>query len=403
MVERKKSKKQSAKPKREPNTSQLFNKVNTVSESTKALSREIKGMAKIFKDNQKVLVSMSDMMQSLNLAMSQMQKQAKQMDIIEEDTQRLFAGLNQVKVHEQFISKLNKQTEEFDKKIAKINENQKTGPKTNEIIKSIAESKASIQNNSKMIMKIANRVDEVKEKMDKVPTKTEGNLTSQIEELRENIKSITNRTGDIGKDMSNLKNEIGGIVSNPKISSLIGDGMKTFKSEIEEKISNISNMIDRSDQIASEFHQKTDKVMREMQGVKGVTNKAADDSSKEVMAILKLNEYQSSIRMQAESKYGDIKDIEKMASQTTELINLFDKLSIETDDKIPLPHEVRRWAVGKIFDCADRWELRFSEVFSILIDNLGRELLKESIRIPQVRDIFGIRAVDEIRNELGIS
>ena len=403
MVERKKSKKQSAKPKREPNASQLFNKVNTVSESTKALSREIKGMAKIFKDNQKVLVSMSDMMQSLNLAMSQMQKQAKQMDIIEEDTQRLFAGLNQVKVHEQFISKLNKQTEEFDKKIAKINENQKTGPKTNEIIKSIAESKASIQNNSKMIMKIANRVDEVKEKMDKVPTKTEGNLTSQIEELRENIKSITNRTGDIGKDMSNLKNEIGGIVSNPKISSLIGDGMKTFKSEIEEKISNISNMIDRSDQIASEFHRKTDKVMQEIQGVKGVTNKASDDSSKEVMAILKLNEYQSSIRMQAESKYGDIKDVEKMASQTTELINLFDKLSIETDDKIPLPHEVRRWAVGKIFDCADKWELRFSEVFNILIDNLGRELLKESIRIPQVRDIFGIRAVDEIRNELGIS
>ena len=92
-----------------------------------------------------------------------------------------------------------------------------------------------------------------------------------------------------------------------------------------------------------------------------------------------------------------------MAIQTTELVNLFDKLSIETEDKIPLPHEVRRWAVGKIFDCADRWELRFSEVFGILIDNLGRDLLKEAIRIPQVRDIFGIRAVDEIRNELNIS
>ena len=403
MAERKNTKKQSSKTNRDPSPAKLFNKVNTVSESTKVLSKEIKEMAKIFKDNQRVLVSMSSMMESLSVAMSQMQKQAKQMDIIEEDTQRLFAGLNQVKVHEQFISKLNKQTEEFDKKIAKINENQKTGPKTNEIIKSIAESKASIQNNSKMIMKIANRVDEVKEKMDKVPTKTEGNLTSQIEELRENIKSITNRTGDIGKDMSNLKNEIGGIVSNPKISSLIGDGMKTFKSEIEEKISNISNMIDRSDQIASEFHRKTDKVMQEIQGVKGVTNKASDDSSKEVMAILKLNEYQSSIRMQAESKYGDIKDVEKMASQTTELINLFDKLSIETDDKIPLPHEVRQWAVGKILDCADKWELRFSEVLNVMAENLGKELLKESIRIPQVRDIFGIRAVDEIRNELGIS
>ena len=275
-------------------------------------------------------------------------------------------------------------------------------PKTNEIIKSISESKESIRNNSKMIMKIANRVDQVKDKMDEEP-KVGRNVTSQIEELREGIRSITNRTGDIGKDMSNLKNEIGGLVSSPKISSLIGDGMKTFKSEIEEKISNISNMIDRSDQITSEFHQKTDKVMHELQGVKGVTNKASDDSSKEVMAILKLNEYQSSIRMQAESKYGDIKDVEKMATQTTELVNLFDKLSIETEDKIPLPHEVRQWAVGKIFDCADKWELRFSEVFSILIDNLGRELLKEAIRIPQVRDIFGIRAVDEIRNELNIS
>jgi len=403
MVDRKRSiKKQSTKTKRDPSPSQVYNKVNAVSESTKALSKEIKGMAKIFKDNQKILVSMSDMMESISLAMTQMQKQAKQINIIEEDTQRLFTGLNQVKIHEKFITKLNKQTEQLDKKIVKIDEKQDSMPKTNEIMKSISESKESIRNNSKMIMKIANRVDQVKDKMDDEP-KVGKDVTSQIEELRNSIKSMTSRTGDIGKDMSNLKNEIGGIISSPKISSLIGDGMKTFKSEIEEKISDISNMINRSGQIASEFHQKTDKVMHELQGVKGVTNKASDDSSKEVMAILKLNEYQSSIRMQAESKYGDIKDVEKMANQTTELVNLFDKLSIETEDKIPLPHEVRQWAVGKIFDCADKWELRFSEVFSILIDNLGKELLKEAIRIPQVRDIFGIRAVDEIRNELNIS
>jgi len=402
MAEKKNRKKQSAKTKRNPSPSQVYNKVNAVSESTKALSKEIKGMAKIFKDNQKVLVSMSDMMESLNTTMSQMQKQAKQINIIEEDTQRLFTGLNQVKIHEKFITKLNKQTEQIDQKIVKIDERQKSIPKTDEIIRSISESKESIKNNSKMIMKIANRIDQVKDKMDDEP-KVGKYVTLQIEELRESIKSITNRTGDIGNDMSNLKNEIGGIISNPKISSLIGDGMKTFKSEIEEKISNISNMINRSDEIASEFHQKTGKIMHELQGVKGVTNKASDDSSKEVMAILKLNEYQSSIRMQAESKYGDINDVEKMATQTTEIINLFDKLSIETEDKIPLPHEVRQWAVGKIFDCADKWELRFSEVFGILTDNLGRELLKEAIRIPQVRDIFGIRAVDEIRNELNIS
>jgi len=395
MVVRKTTKKQSVKTKKDPSPGQLFNKVNAVSESTKALSKEIKDMAKIFKENQKILVSMSDMMQSLSVAMTQMQKQAKQINIIEEDTQRLFAGLNQVKIHEKFITKLNKQTEDIDKKIGKI-------PKTEDMMKTISESKEAIRNNSKMIMKVANRVDEVKEHLDK-PIKGQNDITRQIEELRESIRSITSRTGDIGKDMSNLKNEIGGLVSNPKISSIIGDGMKTFKSEIEEKITNISNIINRSDKIASEFHQKTDKVMRELQDVKGVTNKASGDNSKEVMAILKLNEYQSSIRMQAESKYGDIKDVEKMARQTTEIVNLFDRLSIETEDKIPLPDEVRQWAVGKIFDCADRWELRFSEVFSILIDSLGKELLKEAIRIPQVREIFGIRAVDEIRNELGIS
>ena len=192
-------------------------------------------------------------------------------------------------------------------------------------------------------------------------------------------------------------------MNDTNISSMLGDGLKTFKSEIEEKISGLSNLINRSDSLASEFHKKTDKVVQQIEGIKNVTNKASSDSSKEVLALLKLSEYQSGIRMRAESKYGEMKDIEKMTSDTTDIINLFDKLSIESNEKIPLPHEVRQWAVGKIFDCADKWELRFSEVFQILVNNLGKELLKEAIRIQQVRDIFGIRAVDEIRSELNIS
>ena len=107
--------------------------------------------------------------------------------------------------------------------------------------------------------------------------------------------------------------------------------------------------------------------------------------------------------MQAESKYGDLKEIEKMTRNTADIINLFDRLTIESNEKIPLPHEVRLWAVGKIFDCADKWELRFSEVVQILKDGLGKDMLKEAVRIQQVRDIFGIRAVDEIRSELNIS
>ena len=92
-----------------------------------------------------------------------------------------------------------------------------------------------------------------------------------------------------------------------------------------------------------------------------------------------------------------------MAKLTTEIINLFDKISDESDEKIPLPHEMRQWAVSKMLDYADKWEIRFSDVYSILTNAIGRDMLKESIRIQQVRDIYGIRAVDEIRNDLNIS
>ena len=137
--------------------------------------------------------------------------------------------------------------------------------------------------------------------------------------------------------------------------------------------------------------------------VRNATNKATSTTSKEVIGLLKLSEYQSNIRMQAESKYGSLQDIEKMAEQTTEIINEFDKLSIESENKIPLPHEVRQWAISTIFDCADRWEIRFADVFNRLLESLGKNLLKESIRIQQVRDIFGTRAIEQIKNELGLS
>src|SRR3989338_9684523 len=117
-----------------------------------------------------------------------------------------------------------------------------------------------------------------------------------------------------------------------------------------------------------------------MQQVKSTTSKASSESSKEVMALLKLSEYQSNIRMHAESKYGDSKDLENMASQTADIVNLFDRLSIEAGEKIPLPNEVRQWAISKILDCSHKWEIRFSDIFAILVNTIGKDLLKESIR-----------------------
>ena len=390
---------------KEPSQSQLFTKVSSVSESTKTISKEIKNMAKIFKENQRILVSMNGMIDTLSSSMIQIQKQSKQINIIEEDTERLFSGLNQMKGNTKIITKLNEQTVKLEEKIRNIEQSQKSTTKTDELVQTVSEGLNSIRNNSKMIMRVADRVDDLKEEIKNVAKETSSTsgITEQINELRSTIKSISNRTGDIGKDMSNIKNEIGGMVKDTNISSMLGDGLKTFKSEIEEKISGLSNLINRSDSLASELHKKTDKVVQQIEGIKNVTNKASSDGSKEVLALLKLSEYQSGIRMRSESKYGEIKDIEKMTNDTTEIINLFDKLSIESNEKIPLPYEVRQWAVGKIFDCADKWELRFSEVFQVLLNNLGKELLKEAIRTQQVRDIFGIRAVDEIRNELNIS
>ena len=390
---------------KEPSSSQLFSKVIAVSESTKTISSEIKNMTKIFKENQKILVAMNDMIDTLSSSMIQIQKQSKQINIIEEDTERLFSGLNQMKGNTKIITKLNEQTVKLEEKIKSIEQSHKSTSKTDELVQTVSESLDSIRNNSKMIMKVADRVDDLKDEIRTVAkeARSTSGITEQIDDLRNSIKSISNRTGDIGNDMSNIKNEIGGIVKDTNISSVLGDGLKTFKTEIEEKISGLSNLINRSDSLASEFHKKTDKVVQEIEGIKNVTNKASNDNSKEVLALLKLSEYQSGIRMNAESKYGDMKDIKKMTADTTDIINLFDKLSIESNEKIPLPHEVRQWAVGKIFDCADKWELRFSEVFQVLVDNLGKDLLKEAIRIQQVRDIFGIRAVDEIRNELNIS
>ena len=92
-----------------------------------------------------------------------------------------------------------------------------------------------------------------------------------------------------------------------------------------------------------------------------------------------------------------------MARLTSEIVNLFERISIESGEKIPLPNEVRQWAISKILDCADKWEIRFSDVYSILTNTIGRDMLKESIRIQQVRDIYGIRALDEIRQDLNIS
>ena len=195
------------------------------------------------------------------------------------------------------------------------------------------------------------------------------------------------------KNLENIKSEF------MTLREYVGDN----EDVLLEKISSISEMINRTEASSAEFHKKADSIIQELQKIRNSTNKEAITTSNEVIGLLKLSEYQSDVRMLAESKYGTLDDIKKMAEQTAEIVNLFDKLSIESEKKIPLPHEVRQWAIGTMFDCADKWEIRFDDLLKTLLGSLGQNLLKESIRIQQVRDIFGIKAVDKIKTELKLS
>ena len=487
--------------KRQPNPAAVLKKVALVSDSNKALQKEIKVMSKIFGENQKVLVSMKGMIDTLTSTLEHIQKQSKQINSIEEDTQKLYAGLNQVRTQSNLIDKINNQTEKLENELKQIAEVQKTS-KPLEISQKVEESMNSITNNSQMIIKIAQRIDEVRDDLREVSGKANSfsEISSEMNKLKESIEEISGKTENIstgtqvveslkqefekiiegiaatsslnaeleaikitidtvseraskidslggvieglkqefetvsastkssdsislesikelGGKIDKIETEIGSLSQRADSTAFVGENLKlvqedfsNFKSNvygktdnIEQKIVSVSDTLKRQDESTAEFHKKSEKLFEEIQSVRNVTNKASSDSSKEMMALLKLSEYQSSIRMNTESKYGEAKDLEKMASMTSEIVNLFDKISIESGEKIPLPHEVRQWAVSKILDCADKWEIRFSDVYSILTNAIGRDMLKESVRIQQVRDIYGIRAVDEIRNDLNIS
>jgi DNA repair exonuclease SbcCD ATPase subunit len=470
----------------------LVKKVAAVSDSTKSLSKEIKGMAKIFSDNQKVLISMKDMIDTLASAIEQIQKQSKQMNIIEEDSQKLFVGLNQVRSQGSLVTKLHEQTSRLQDQINKISQVQKESPSSENIMKTVSDSVASIQNNTHMIIKIAQRIDNIKENLDSISSKTEKissvsteiedlkrkiqsiydksektNLESEILSLKQNLKSITEKTesasgiitelesiknqiaqvsdkaekidsfGDkmqglqqellsnmartetimhLSGEVQKIESEINSLVKRADTTAFVGEGLKSVQEDfagfketvfnktntIDQKVSAISELFKRSDASTAEFHKKADQLFQDLQEIRTITNKSSSNTSKEVVGLLKLSEFQSNLRILSESKYGDLKYIERMAEQTASIVNLFDKLSIESEEKLSLPQEVRQWALSKMLDSADKWEIRFTDLFTMLIDKLGKELVKENIRIQQVRDIFGIRGVDEIRKELNL-
>ncbi len=439
-----KSKRTESKPKE--STHDVVKKMASISDATKILASEVKTMSKIFVENQKILVSLKDMISSVNSSLDQIQKNSRQMNIIEEDTQRLFSGMSQVKAHSNLIDKINNQINKLQDHVEKIRDKQESMPDTNKIMQSIADNIDSTRNNTKMIMHVSEKTEKIREEVKNAMSRTESlsTLHQEIEEVRQSTKEISSKTekmSGLEESISNLKSEVGTMISKtdaiPSLNSeirnvgseidslikktealsVLGNDIRNINSEftnfrenmigknnsLDEKISDFAELLNKNSASISEFNKKTYEISQQLQDIRSVTHKTSQNTSHEVMGLLRLSEFQSNIRMRSESKYGTLEDIEKMTGQTKDMINLFDRISIEVETKMPLPFEVKQWSIAKILDCADKWEIRFTEVFRLLITELGSDIVKEAIRMEQVRDLFGIRAVDEIRRELNIT
>ncbi len=396
-------------------TADVLKKMSSISDATKVLASEVKTMSKIFAENQKILVSLKNMIDAVNKSLEQIQKNSRQINILEEDTQRLFTGMNQVKAHSNIIDKINDQVNKLQDHVGKIREKQESIPDTNKIMQTVADNLDSIRNNTKMIMHVSEKTEKIREELKNIAKAGPlPDLTKEIEEIKQNTREpIINLESQI----RNVGVEIGALMKKTdSLSSLSNDirnvntQFSNFKEnvfgktkELDEKMADFAEMLNSNSASISEFNKKTYEISQQLNDIRSVTHKTSQNTSREVIGLLRLSEFQSNIRMRSESKYGTLEDIEKMVSQTVDMINLFDRLSIEAEAKMPLPLEVKQWSVSKLLDCADRWEIRFTDVFRLLISQLGSDLVKESIRMEQIRDLFGIRAVDEVRHELNIS
>ncbi|OLD29736.1 MAG: hypothetical protein AUI62_02305 [Thaumarchaeota archaeon 13_1_40CM_2_39_7] len=405
-----------AEPKQsKDSTLDILKKMSSISDATKALASEVKAMSKIFVENQKILISLKSMVDAVNSSLEQIQKNSRQINIIEEDTQRLFSGMSQVKTHSTLIEKINDQINRLQDQVGKVHQKQESIPDTNKIMQSVADNLDSIRNNTKMIMNISDKTEKIREELKNVSsnaeslsnlkneigsisTKTEPllNLDSQIRKVGTEIESLIKKTDSLSVLSGDIRNV------NAEFSNFKENVLGKTK-ELDEKMSDFAELLNRNSASISEFNKKTYEISQQLQEIQGITHKTSQSTSREVMGLLRLSEFQSNIRMRSESKYGTLEDIQKMVAQTVDMINLFDRLSVEVETKMPLPLEVKQWSLSKILDCADRWEVRFTDVFRLLISELGSDLVKESIRMEQVRDLYGIRAVDEVRHELNIS
>ena len=180
----------------------------------------------------------------------------------------------------------------------------------------------------------------------------------------------------------------------------LGDDLASRTDSIERRIDSLADALSRSEASASEFRASAGAALGRLRGPREAEGGAPGGPSADATAILRLSEYRSGMGMRAESKYGGADDLDAMASRTADIAGILGRA--QGGGAGIRPAEVRRWAVSKILECADRWDVRFSDALALLVARLGRDAVGEAVRERQVRDVYGARAVAELRAELGM-
>ncbi len=246
-------------------------------------------------------------------------------------------------------------------------------------------------------------LDGFKSQLDAITSKTESAARIEIPE------SVTDRLESIGSEIAILAKSADEVALTKDSLDRVREEIISVKSDIagiigimDQKMSSASGILQRQQENAADLHGKIDEMYSRIQEIKGSSDESAREASKETARLLRLSEYQSAMRMSSESKYGDLDTIREMSAKTADINGVFGGGG-DDDNGSPggLPPNVRRWAAGKILDCADRWEIRFADVYSIMNEMMGADMTRESINMSQVRDIYGIRAVNEINEGSG--
>lgn len=308
-------------------SSDVLKKMSSISDATKVLASEVKSMSKIFAENQKILISLKNMIDAVGSALEHIQRNARQINILEEDTQKLFSGLGQVKAHSNLISRVNEQTGRLQEQVSKIREKQESLPDVNKVMQSVADSLDSIRNNTKMIMHVSDKTEKIQDEIKKVSAKTESLQSfSGFDEVKKKIDEVFMKAEKISKleeNITNIKQEIGNVTS--KTDSLVNmssdirdvgielgslvrktDSLATFGADIrnvsteftnfkenvmgktqqiDEKISDLTELLNRNTSATSEFHKKAHEIHQELQEIRNITHKTAQNTSREVIEI----------------------------------------------------------------------------------------------------------------------